>query len=172
VTGIFGEACLFRQSLTLVTGCKRCPTPLPADARMAISWWKSDAPLEMATNGKRLISATVITLFGTASFITWAGTLSSGADSSAAIGVISAEKLAKIVPGVSKAQVRALLGVPWRTVQYNDVDEIENEIWENRGRDPNGSYRLHIEFDKHDLVLLVGRIPDKLPSAPGAPARE
>jgi len=68
--------------------------------------------------------------------------------------------------------VRALLGVPWRTVQYNDVDEIENEIWENRGRDPNGSYRLHIEFDKHDLVLLVGRIPDKLPSAPGAPARE
>src|SRR5665213_2286272 len=61
---------------------------------------------------------------------------------------IDPQVLAKVVPGISKAQVTALLGAPWRTVQYNDLDEVENEFWEYRGKDSQGTYRVHIEFDK------------------------
>jgi hypothetical protein len=78
--------------------------------------------------------------------------------------------LAKVVPGISKAQVKSLLGDPWRTVQYNDLDEVENEIWEYRGKDAHGTYRVHIEFDQHGTVVVVGKIPDA--GAPkGTPAK-
>ncbi|HEY6619867.1 MAG TPA: outer membrane protein assembly factor BamE [Steroidobacteraceae bacterium] len=75
---------------------------------------------------------------------------------------IDPQVLAKVVPGISKTQVKALLGAPWRTVQYNDLDEVENEFWEYRGKDSQGSYRVHIEFDKQGIVLIVGKIPDKV----------
>jgi hypothetical protein len=79
-----------------------------------------------------------------------------------AITKLSEQKPARLMPGVStKAQVLALLGAPWRTVQYNDMEELENEIWEYRGMDSNGGYRIHIEFDHHDIVQIVGKIPDK-----------
>jgi outer membrane protein assembly factor BamE (lipoprotein component of BamABCDE complex) len=78
--------------------------------------------------------------------------------------------LAKIVPGISKGQVKSLLGEPWRTVQYNDLDEVENEIWEYRGKDAHGTYRVHIEFNKQGTVVVVGKIPDA--GAPkGTPAK-
>jgi outer membrane protein assembly factor BamE (lipoprotein component of BamABCDE complex) len=47
-------------------------------------------------------------------------------------GALNAQHLAKVVPGISKARVKELLGAPWRTVQYNDLDERENEFWEYR----------------------------------------
>ena len=78
--------------------------------------------------------------------------------------------LAKVVPGISKAQVKSLLGDPWRTVQYNDLDEVENEIWEYRGRDAKGTYRVHIEFDQKGTVVVVGKIPDAGASK-GTPAK-
>jgi hypothetical protein len=82
-----------------------------------------------------------------------------------------ARKVAKIIPGkTSKAQVVSALGQPWRTVHYNDMDEPEAEIWEYRGRDANGPYRVHLEFDEHQTVKIVGKIPDT-PQAGGTPVR-
>jgi hypothetical protein len=91
---------------------------------------------------------------------------------SSRIGAISRQKLGEVVPGTStKAQVRSLLGEPWRTVQYNDMDKLENEIWEYRGADSDGGYRIHIEFDHHDVVRIVGKIPDNVSGGKGTPAR-
>jgi FAD/FMN-containing dehydrogenase len=87
------------------------------------------------------------------------------------VQAIDAQALAKVVPGISKAQVKSLLGDPWRTVQYNDEEEIENEFWEYRGKDSHGTYRVHIEFDKHDTVIIVGKIPDKVAGGKGTPAK-
>jgi hypothetical protein len=79
--------------------------------------------------------------------------------------------LAKVVPGISKAQVKSLLGAPWRTVQYNDEEKVENEIWEYRGSDAQGAYRVHIEFDRHDTVVIVARILDQVTGGKGTPAK-
>jgi FAD/FMN-containing dehydrogenase len=87
------------------------------------------------------------------------------------VQAIDAQVLAKVVPGISKAQVKSLLGDPWRTVQYNDEEEIENEFWEYRGKDSHGTYRVHIEFDQHDTVVIVGKIPDKVAGGKGTPAK-
>jgi hypothetical protein len=83
---------------------------------------------------------------------------------------IDPQVLAKVVPGISKSQVKSLLGEPWRTVQYNDEEEVENEIWEYRGKDAQGAYRVHIEFDRHETVVIVGKIPD-LAGGKGTPAK-
>jgi hypothetical protein len=88
-----------------------------------------------------------------------------------AIRDIDPSRLAQLKPGISKTQVRRLLGAPWRTVQYNDMDEVENEIWEYRGRDAAGTYRIHIEFDRHDVVRLVGKIPDDVSGGKGTAAQ-
>ena len=80
--------------------------------------------------------------------------------------------LAKITPGATtKAQVRSVLGAPWRTVQYNDMDKLEDEIWEYRGTDADGTYRIHIEFDHHDVVRVVGKIPDTTAGGKGTAAK-
>jgi hypothetical protein len=93
--------------------------------------------------------------------------------SAAHVQAIDPQILAKVVPGISKTQVKSLLGDPWRTVQYNDLDENENEneFWEYRGKDSHGTYRVHIEFDQHDTVLIVGKIPDKVAGGKGTPAK-
>src|ERR1700721_2148138 len=91
--------------------------------------------------------------------------------SAAPVQAIDPQVLAKVVPGISKTQVKSLLGDPWRTVQYNDEEEIENEFWEYRGKDSHGTYRVHIEFDKHDTVVIVGKIPDKVAGGKGTPAK-
>jgi len=75
------------------------------------------------------------------------------------------------VPGISKAQVKSLLGTPWRTVQYNDEENLEDEIWEYRGRDAKGTFRLHIEFDDRDVARLVAKIPDHVAGGKGTPAK-
>ena len=84
---------------------------------------------------------------------------------------IDPQALAKVVPGISKAQVKSLLGAPWRTVQYNDLDAVENEIWEYRGKDAHGTYRVHIEFDPHGAVVIVGKIPDQVARGKRTPAK-
>jgi hypothetical protein len=91
--------------------------------------------------------------------------------SAAPVQAIDPQVLAKVVPGISKTQVKSLLGDPWRTVQYNDEEEIENEFWEYRGKDSHGTYRVHIEFDRHDTVLIVGKIPDKVAGGKGTRAK-
>jgi hypothetical protein len=96
---------------------------------------------------------------------------SSDSQAGTQIGVVRPRQAAKIVPGMSKAKVRSLLGAPWRTVQYNDEDEAENEIWEYRGEDAKGRYRIHIEFDRHDIVRIVGKIPDDVSGGKGTPAQ-
>ncbi|HXC08053.1 MAG TPA: outer membrane protein assembly factor BamE [Steroidobacteraceae bacterium] len=89
----------------------------------------------------------------------------------AQIGVVRPRQAAKVIPGMSKAKVRSLLGAPWRTVQYNDEEEVENEIWEYRGEDSNGKFRIHIEFDRHEIVRIVGKIPDDVSGGKGTPAQ-
>lgn len=78
------------------------------------------------------------------------------------------QQFAKIIPGHStKADVKALLGTPWREVEFNDcgipMDEQGDETWEYRGRDGNDGYRLHIEFSDSGVVHLIGKIPDRAP---------
>jgi SmpA / OmlA family len=89
----------------------------------------------------------------------------------APVAAIDPQVLAKVVPGISKAQVKSLLGDPWRTAHFNDQDEVENEFWEYRGKDSQGTYRVHIEFNEHETVVIVGKIPDKVPGGKGTPAK-
>jgi hypothetical protein len=82
-----------------------------------------------------------------------------------------ARPLTQIVPGKStKTDVSSLFGKPWRVVQFNDcgtaMDGQADETWEYRGADPNGGFRIHIEFGDDNVVHLVARIPDH--SAGGA----
>jgi hypothetical protein len=79
----------------------------------------------------------------------------------------NAQQLARIVPGKStKADVRSLLGAPWREMQFNDcgmaMDDQSDETWEYRGSDGNSGYRIHVEFDDNGVVHLVGKIPDRV----------
>jgi outer membrane protein assembly factor BamE (lipoprotein component of BamABCDE complex) len=84
----------------------------------------------------------------------------------------SAATLAKVTPGqTTKAQIEALLGKPWRTTFADDPDEPGPVVWEYRGQDSNGSYRVHIEFDSHDITTLIAKIPDKTGEAPARVAK-
>jgi outer membrane protein assembly factor BamE (lipoprotein component of BamABCDE complex) len=87
------------------------------------------------------------------------------------VAAIDPQVLAKVVPGISKSQVKSLLGDPWRTSHFYDDDEVENEFWEYRGKDSQGTYRVHIEFNEHETVVIVGKIPDKVPGGKGTPAQ-
>ena len=76
--------------------------------------------------------------------------------------------IADIVPGrSSKAEVRSLLGAPWRIVQFNDcgmaMDDQADETWEYRGTEPNGGYRIHVEFGDDGMVHLIAKIPEESP---------
>lgn len=98
----------------------------------------------------------------------------SGASSSAA--VINPQAAAQIAPGKStKANVRALLGDPWRVVQFNDcgeaMDDQADETWEYRGQEGGNSYRLHIEFGDDGTVHLIAKIPDNSPGGKGTTAK-
>jgi hypothetical protein len=72
----------------------------------------------------------------------------------------SAATLAQIVPHRSTmADVEKLLGPAWRASD-GDADEAEPAVWEYRGRDAADSYRVHIEFDKSDVVTLLAKVSD------------
>jgi outer membrane protein assembly factor BamE (lipoprotein component of BamABCDE complex) len=77
--------------------------------------------------------------------------------------VIDGKTFARIKVGSStKAQIRDLLGPPWRTVMFADDDDDEDnqEIWEYRGRDTMGTYKFHVEFDGKGITRLAVKIPD------------
>ena len=88
---------------------------------------------------------------------------SNGANASS--GTVSSAQINAVKVGVStKKQIQALLGAPWRVVQFNDcgmaMDDQADETWEYRGTSPNGSYRLHVEFDTQGIVRLIVALPD------------
>lgn len=84
----------------------------------------------------------------------------------------SAATLAKVTPGqTTKAQIEALLGEPWRTSFADDSDEPGPVVWEYRGKDAKGTYRVHIEFDNHDITTLIAEIPDSTGEAPARVAK-
>jgi hypothetical protein len=77
----------------------------------------------------------------------------------------SAEALAAVVPGrTTEKQVEALLGEPWRT-DAGDEDEAIPESWEYRGKDANGIYRVHIEFDARGTTTVIVKVPDETHTA-------
>jgi hypothetical protein len=123
------------------------------------------------------VRALGLTLCAAATSVAFGATRPPDAASTAATAsTISAQKLAQIMPGMStKAQVQSLLGVPWRVVQFNDcgeaMDHQSDEIWDYRGRDSKGTYRIHIEFDDHDVAHLVAKIWDKVADGKGTSAK-
>ncbi len=89
---------------------------------------------------------------------------------------ISAATLAQLKPGTStKAEVRSLLGQPWRILQFNDcgmsMPGQADESWDYRGQNAKGSYRVHIEFDDNDVASLVAKIPDRAVGTKGTRAK-
>lgn len=76
------------------------------------------------------------------------------------------KNVAKIKVGSSTdADVKALLGAPWRTTNYGEshcgcYHHDMQEVWEYRGLDSSGRYTLHIEFDDQGLARIVAKIPD------------
>ncbi|HTV97258.1 MAG TPA: outer membrane protein assembly factor BamE [Steroidobacteraceae bacterium] len=91
-------------------------------------------------------------------------------------GSISERKLAQIVPGKStRAKVQSILGPPWRVVQFNDcgaaMPDQADETWDYRGKDANGTYRVHIEFDDNGVTHLVAKIPDYVTGGKGTTAK-
>jgi hypothetical protein len=84
----------------------------------------------------------------------------------------SAATLANVTPGqTTKTEIEALLGKPWRTTFSDDADEPGPVVWEYRGEDSDGTYRVHIEFDDHDITTLIAKIPDRTGEAPARVAK-
>jgi hypothetical protein len=110
-----------------------------------------------AMRAKWLAVATGISLLGFAGFAVHA-------ESDGAVAAVGTQQLAKIIPGQStKADIQAMLGAPWRVVQFNDcgmaMDDQANETWEYRGADSSGGFRVHVEFGDNGVVHLVAKIP-------------
>jgi outer membrane protein assembly factor BamE (lipoprotein component of BamABCDE complex) len=109
-----------------------------------------------------------------------AAAASAGAPPSTGLGAgtdtVNNRKLAQVTPGKStKAQVKALLGTPWRVVQFNDCGEAmpgqSDETWDYRGRDAGGTFRVHIEFDDGGVAHLVAKVPDNVTGDKGTTAK-
>jgi hypothetical protein len=82
-----------------------------------------------------------------------------------ALREFSAKALTAVVPGrTTEKQVEALLGKPWRT-DAGDEDEAIPESWDYRGKDANGIYLVHIEFDARGTTSLIVKVPDKTHTA-------
>jgi hypothetical protein len=89
---------------------------------------------------------------------------------------LTPQAIAKIAPGkTTKADTQALLGSPWRVVQFNDcgeaMDDQADETWEYRGTDASGGFRLHVEFDDKGVVHLIAKIPDTAQGGKGTVAK-
>ena len=110
--------------------------------------------------------------FALCCFATSAGFCGGDAPDPGAARDFSAETLGAVDPGhTTKTEVEALLGQPWRTSFADDADEPGPVVWEYRGEDLNGTYRVHIEFDSHDITTLIAKIPDKTGEAPARVAK-
>jgi hypothetical protein len=72
-----------------------------------------------------------------------------------------AEASSRIKAGSSTAvQVKTLLGNPWRTTNYGETycgcpHGDFQEVWEYRGADSTGPYKLHIEFDERGIARIL-----------------
>lgn len=92
------------------------------------------------------------------------GLCASDTPGSGTVQDFSAATLAKVTPGqTTEAQVEALLGQPWRMTDITDDDKPAPTVivWEYRGQDSDGTYRVHIEFDGNQVATLIAKIPDK-----------
>ncbi len=63
----------------------------------------------------------------------------------------------------TQAQVKAVLGAPWRTTNYGEAycgcpHRDLQEVWEYRGTDSASAYKLHIEFDDAGIARTVAKI--------------
>ncbi len=129
-----------------------------------------------------IVATTAAFLFGAPLAADAAEAAQSGNEGTVAAG--ARQQIGKIVPGRSTvSDVQIMLGAPWRIAQFNDcgmaMDDQADEIWEYRGVDPGGGYRLHIEFSDNGVVNLVAKIPDNMPGgkavaakiAPGEPQK-
>jgi outer membrane protein assembly factor BamE (lipoprotein component of BamABCDE complex) len=75
--------------------------------------------------------------------------------------VINDETFAQIKSGMTIVQVRALLGTPWRTTDWDDdADSDIADMFDYRGRDAGGTYKFHIEFDKRGRVVVAAKVRD------------
>jgi len=75
---------------------------------------------------------------------------------------LSDSTVAKITPGrTRKAQVEALLGKPSHEAKHGDEEHPANDVWDYRGHD----FGVHVEFDSHDVVAIIAKIPDDSRSA-------
>ena len=127
-------------------------------------------------NIKWLVFGTAFVLCCFAASAAYCGNSAARSGASSVAGLISEKKLAQVMPGKStKAQVQSLLGIPWRIVQFNDCGNAmpgqEDETWDYRGKDSNGTYRVHIEFDDGGVAHLVAKIPDAVSGGKGTTAK-
>jgi len=78
---------------------------------------------------------------------------------------VTMEAVAKIKVGdTTGAQIRELLGTPWRTNNYGDCNVVDyQESWEYLGHDANGQFKINIEFDEAGVARIVAKIPPKGP---------
>lgn len=80
--------------------------------------------------------------------------------------------ISKVKAGsTTKAEVKRILGAPWRTTNYGETYcgcpySNFQEVWEYRGVDSTGTYRLHIEFDGKGIARTVAKV-----AAPGGLVR-
>lgn len=122
------------------------------------------------------VRKTLIAAGAVAALLTFAPAAASAGDAAGNGGAVTPQALAKIVPGkTTKADMQALLGSPWRTVQFNDcgaaMDDQADETWEYRGTDTSGDFRLHVEFDDKGVVHLMAKIPDAAQGGQGIAAK-
>ena len=78
--------------------------------------------------------------------------------------VLTPLNFAKVTPGLDKAQVRRLLGVPAKTQVYALKNE---EVWDWRYLDSQESKLFSVTFDKDGVVLATGSMLDPRAASPG-----
>jgi len=78
---------------------------------------------------------------------------------------VTMEMIAKIKVGSSTgAQIKELLGTPWRTNNYGDCNVVDyQETWEYLGHDADGRFKISIEFDEAGIARIVAKTPAKGP---------
>jgi outer membrane protein assembly factor BamE (lipoprotein component of BamABCDE complex) len=78
---------------------------------------------------------------------------------------VDMDNVAKIQVGTSTASdVKALLGAPYRMTNYGDCNPIDyQEFWEYLGRDANGVFKIHIEFDDAHVARIIAKDNKKGP---------
>lgn len=74
-----------------------------------------------------------------------------------AAGDVLLANVAKIKVGeMSGAQIKDLLGAPFRTTNDGDCNPVDyQEKWEYLGRDANGLFKIHIEFDDAGIARII-----------------